>query len=94
MILTFLDLLYHALGVLLADIVDDDVGTETTEHESISSTETGTSTGDDDGLALVVNGRIGLRVAREGPRPLKEGLKETWRGRSTLMECVRIKTKG
>jgi hypothetical protein len=32
MILTFLDLLYHAFGVLLADIVDDDVGTETSEH--------------------------------------------------------------
>ena len=58
------DLVDNSSGTLLADIVDDDVGAEFAVHESVGTSEAGSSTGDDDGLTVETDGWVGLGVGR------------------------------
>lgn len=59
--LTLLDLIDDLVGCLLAKVVDNDIGAVLGIHDGVRATETGTSTGDDDSLAVEAN-LVGLRV--------------------------------
>lgn len=62
--LTCFDLFDNLVGVVLAHIVDDDIRTQLSEHQSVASTETSASAGNNDRLAFEVD-LLALRVGRE-----------------------------
>ena len=62
--LTSLDLIDDLGCILLAYIVDDNVGAKLSEHEGVASAKTGTSSSDDDSLSLELDLLGTLRVGR------------------------------
>ena len=75
MLHTALNLVNDALGTLGANIVDDNVSTKFAHHDGIRATKAGTSTSDDNSLAVEADGRLGLLVSGELLRFLEVALR-------------------
>lgn len=75
MLHTALNLVDDALGTLSADVVHDNVGTKFAHHDSVRAAKTGTSTSDNNSLAIEANWRLRLLVSGELLRFLEVALK-------------------
>ena len=63
--LAFPDFFADSVGSLFANIVYDDVCSKSTIHESVGTTKTRTSSGDNDSLTTKLNGGRRLWIRRQ-----------------------------